>query len=380
MLSKALAKGDTLYKEDGTAYTEGQLNSMAADCFQKAIDNCDYVMECMQKDYDEKLLLSGVKEEEDINRIEAYPYLSYINSRASTNVYDWNYVYVWVNKNDDESVFELQYDGDQNVNSAIGDYLAKYESGNLSNGAMIGASILSSSAMATVNPDRGFGKTDIRLLETYDFKTTTATQVYHKNINTGFTIKDIKDVSQGFSGKPNYRARATMNANWPVYRLADIMLLKAEAIARKFLVMNTDVAASTEEGTDGALVNEGFKLVNALFKRSNPALRADNSNGSEYRCDRLKDDYATAGTAKKASDLRTLVYNERQREFGGEGKRWFDIVRQAEFTNDAQTTLTTYITLPTATRNRLKQLWSLYNPINTDEMKINGVEYGGKLV
>ena len=380
MLSKALAKGDTLYKEDGTAYTEGQLNSMAADCFQKAIDNCDYVMECMQKDYDEKLLLSGAKEEEDINRIEAYPYLSYINSRASTNVYDWNYVYLWVNKNDDESVFELQYDGDQNVNSAIGDYLAKYESGNLSNGAMIGASILSSSAMATVNPDRGFGKTDIRLLETYDFKTTTATQVYHKNINTGFTIKDIKDVSQGFSGKPNYRARATMNANWPVYRLADVMLLKAEAIARKFLVMNTDVAASTDENTDGALVNEGFKLVNALFKRSNPALRADNSNGSEYRCDRLKNDYATAGTAKKASDLLTLVYNERQREFVGEGKRWFDIVRQAEFTNDAQTTLTTYITLPTATRNRLKQLWSLYNPINTDEMKINGVEYGGKLV
>ena len=380
MLSKALAKGDTLYKEDGTAYTEGQLNSMAADCFQKAIDNCDYVMECMQKDYDERLLLSGAKEEEDINRIEAYPYLRYINSRASTNVYDWNYVYVWVNKNDDESVFELQYDGDQNVNSAIGDYLAKYESGNLSNGAMIGASILSSSAMAMVNPDRGFGKTDIRLLETYDFKTTTATQVYHKNINTGFTIKDIKDVSQGFSGKPNYRARATMNANWPVYRLADIMLLKAEAIARKFLVMNTDVAASTEEGTDGALVNEGFKLVNALFKRSNPALRADNSNGSEYKCDRLKNDYATAGTAKKASDLLTLVYNERQREFVGEGKRWFDIVRQAEFTNDAQTTLTTYITLPTATRNRLKQLWSLYNPINTDEMKINGVEYGGELV
>ena len=380
MLSKALAKGDTLYKEDGTAYSEGQLNSMAADCFQKAIDNCDYVMECMQKDYDERLLLSGAKEEEDINRIEAYPYLSYINSRASTNVYDWNYVYLWVNKNDDESVFELQYDGDQNVNSAIGDYLAKYESGNLSNGAMIGASILSSSAMAMVNPDRGFGKTDIRLLETYDFKTTTATQVYHKNINTGFTIKDIKDVSQGFSGKPTYRARATMNANWPVYRLADVMLLKAEAIARKFLVMNTDVAASTDENTDGALVNEGFKLVNALFKRSNPALRADNSNGSEYRCDRLKNDYATAGTAKKASDLLTLVYNERQREFVGEGKRWFDIVRQAEFTNDAQTTLTTYITLPTATRNRLKQLWSLYNPINTDEMKINGVEYGGKLV
>lgn len=380
MLSKALAKGDTLYKEDGTAYSEGQLNSMAADCFQKAIDNCDYVMECMQKDYEENLTLMGGKEDEDINRIAAYPYLNYINSRASMNVYDDVYSTIWAYKNSDESVLELQYDGDQNINSAISDYLAKYESGNLSNGAMIGASALSSSAMATVNPDRGFGKTDIRLLETYDFKTTTATQVYHKNIATTFSIKDIKDVSQGFSSKPDYRAKATMNANWPIYRLADVMLLKAEAIARMFLVKSNDVAAATQEGSDGALVNEGFKLVNAIFKRSNPALRADNSNGSEYKCDRLKDDYATAGTAKKASDLLTLVYNERQREFVGEGKRWFDLVRQAEFTNDAQTTLTTYITLPTATRNRLKQLWSLYNPINTDEMKINGVEYGGKLV
>ena len=380
LLSNALEKGDTLYKEDGTAYTQAQLNTKAADCFQKAIDNCDYVMECMQKDYEENLALSGTKEDEDINRIAAYPYLKYINSRASMRVNDEIYSAIWASKNSTESVLELQYDGFENVNFAISDYLAKYESGNLSNGAMIGASVLSSSAMAVVNPDRGFGKTDIRLLETYDFKTTTATQVYHKNINTGFTIKDIKDVSQGFNNKPDYRARATMNANWPVYRLADIMLLKAEAIARKFLVMNTDVAASTDEGTDGALVNEGFKLVNALFKRSNPALRTDNSNGSEYKCDRLKDDYATAGTAKKASDLLTLVYNERQREFVGEGKRWFDIVRQAEFTNDPQTTLTTYITLPTATRNRLKQLWSLYNPINTDEMKINGVEYGGKLV
>ena len=302
MLSNALEKGDTLYKEDGTAYTQAQLNTVAADCFQKAIDNCNYVMECMQKDYDEDLALLGGKEDEDINRIAAYPYLKYINSRASMRVYDEIYSALWTVKNSSESVLEFQYDGDQNVNSAIGDYLAKYESGNLSNGAMVGASALSASAMDVVNPERGFGKTDIRLLETYDYKTTTATQVYHKNINTGFSIKDIKDVSQGFASKPSYRARTTMNANWPVYRLADVMLLKAEAIARKFLVQGSDVAAATTEGSDGALVNEGFKLVNALFKRSNPALRADNSNGSEYRCDRLKDDYATAGTAKKASD------------------------------------------------------------------------------
>jgi hypothetical protein len=76
----------------------------------------------------------------------------------------------------------------------------------------------------------------------------------------------------------------------------------------------------------------------------------------------------------------TLVYNERQREFIGEGKRWFDIVRQAEFTNNPSDVLNSFISLPTTVKNRLKQLYSLYVPIHNDEIKINGVEYGGKLV
>ena len=125
-------------------------------------------------------------------------------------------------------------------------------------------------------------------------------------------------------------------------------------------------------------MNEGFKMVNYIFKRCNPVLKE--SGAGEYNCDRIRADYACrSGQELTASDLLMLVYNERQREFVGEGKRWFDIVRQAEFSNDPTTTLTNYITMTSAVRNRLKQLYSLYNPINTDEIKINGVEYGGKL-
>ena len=74
-----------------------------------------------------------------------------------------------------------------------------------------------------------------------------------------------------------------------------------------------------------------------------------------------------------------LVYNERQREFVAEGKRWFDIVRQCEATNANTDVLTNYITLSTTVRNRLKALYSLYNPIYSEEIKVNGVDYGGKL-
>lgn len=98
------------------------------------------------------------------------------------------------------------------------------------------------------------------------------------------------------------------------------------------------------------------------------------------RSDRLRDDYAThSGNVKSADDLLKLVYNERQREFVAEGKRWFDIVRQCEATNANTDVLTNYITLSTTVRNRLKALYSLYNPIYSEEMKVNGVDYGGKL-
>ena len=66
-------------------------------------------------------------------------------------------------------------------------------------------------------------------------------------------------------------------------------------------------------------------------------------------------------------------------EFVAEGKRWFDIVRQCEATNANTDVLTNYITLSTTVRNRLKALYSLYNPIYSEEMKVNGVDYGGKL-
>ena len=64
----------------------------------------------------------------------------------------------------------------------------------------------------------------------------------------------------------------------------------------------------------------------------------------------------------------------------GEGKFWFDLVRQAEATNDPTTSLTDYIAVTTAVKNRLRHLYSLYCPYYSEEMKVNGVENGGKLV
>ena len=83
---------------------------------------------------------------------------------------------------------------------------------------------------------------------------------------------------------------------------------------------------------------------------------------------------------ESGATLLTLVYNERQREFVGEGKRWYDLVRQAEYDNSTANVLTSHMAATTIVKNRLKQLYSMYNPIYSEEMKIAGVENGGALV
>lgn len=87
----------------------------------------------------------------------------------------------------------------------------------------------------------------------------------------------------------------------------------------------------------------------------------------------MNDDYGVSGGAftKTQSELLSLLYRERQREFIGEGKRWFDIVRQVEFTNDPKTVLTTFITLKTEVVNRLYDIYAMYVPIYSEELKVN---------
>ena len=178
-----------------------------------------------------------------------------------------------------------------------------------------------------------------------------------------------------------------MDANWPVYRAADVMLIKAEAIAR---LHSGVTVANSDANSDGAtnridvtnenqiLLMQGYDLVNALFKRSNPTLKnPDEFPDAENSSERLSAAYPLG---KSGATLLTLVYNERQREFVGEGKRWYDLVRQAEYDNSTSNVLTSHMAATTIVKNRLKQLYSMYNPIYAEEMKIAGVENGGALV
>lgn len=90
--------------------------------------------------------------------------------------------------------------------------------------------------------------------------------------------------------------------NWIMYRITDVMLMKAEA--------ETQLA-----GTDANKLKHAFQIVNAVNKRSLDPL-AINKDSLVYQ-----DNY------DKQAKLELLCLQERGRELLYEGKRWYDLVR-----------------------------------------------------
>ena len=98
--------------------------------------------------------------------------------------------------------------------------------------------------------------------------------------------------------------------NWIVYRQTDVMLMIAEALAVK--------ANVTGNVTNKTSMNETLKLalaiVNAIHMRASASQTAEAVMGAPYN----------------TPNMLKVIYNERQIELLGEGKRWFDLVRYAE--------------------------------------------------
>ena len=111
----------------------------------------------------------------------------------------------------------------------------------------------------------------------------------------------------------NREVYVTVNAysytNWIIYRMTDVMLMKAEALA-------------CLGGSDNN--NKCKQLVNAVHRRS----YCDFKNYKEVDSDINTGTYGNAPST--GSDYVKLVMNERQIELIAEGKRWFDLVRYAE--------------------------------------------------
>lgn len=365
---------------NGTVINSSYTNSLADECFKNAIRHADIVLDDMKAEYDKDLKQSfGTTEEE---RTQPFPLILRPDVLGSSLISDNVYSSLFGSGNSTESIFEMQYDGSTTTNSCFPTfYYATKDGVNTAKYVAIANPLISNAT--SVDPTVGFGKTDWRLIESCYYSSTESRKPIVKFFATSVTGRSNEDLTKDNVGSTvvsTYNFRSTRTDHVPVYRLADVMLIKAEAIAR-----TTDVSADDLE--------KGYQLVNQLFKRNNPGLVGyDDPNAAsakdEYKSYRV-DDVSTSSTTEyvktykptfTAAGLLSLVYRERQREFFGEGKRWFDITRQVEASNDPKAVMTDFITVKNSVKSRLSQLYSFYNPIYSEEIKVNGVDYGGKLV
>lgn len=356
MLTKLQEKGDTIVNVNGDSiYTNAAANPIITDCFTKAKNYTSEILEDMSNEYKEYLETYALPAYEDGD----YAPLVY-NESSTLGGTDVVYLNLFGAQFSYESILEWPNDVEQKYNGTYTSYF--YQNGS-SKGpqTMVGNSKLLANK-ENVDKDgslRGFSKTDARMLGTllYDPASSQSSYPVIKHVASIIYVNDWEDMNEGAEVTLR-NTDSQMDISWPVYRMSDIMLIKAEAIARL-----------------GSGLAEGFKLTNELFKRNNPALKATGTAGADTKLvsDRLMENYAEG---KTKADLLKLVYDERQREFVGEGKRWFDLVRYAEATfgegnKETAQMFDMMLGVTQTLKGRLGKLYSLYNPIYSEELKVN---------
>jgi len=113
------------------------------------------------------------------------------------------------------------------------------------------------------------------------------------------------------------RTLATMTCNTIIYRLADVMLMKAEALVQQAKPLESDSAALAS-GEVETLLSEAWDIVKQIRLRSNATEMTDLCNG------------ITDASNLTVTTMEQFVYEERVRECMFEGKRWFDALRHAK--------------------------------------------------
>ena len=168
------------------------------------------------------------------------------------------------------------------------------------------------------------------------------TRVSYRTNPAPSTEKDL-NLSQSL------RAESDAFANWIIYRLSDMLLIKAEALIER------------GQGDD---FDKAFALIDVVNKRANDAVNGTRSSTLK------KSDYIDSKAA-----MEELLLDERQREFLFEGKRWYDLVRVAR-RDGKNTRLVNLVTRKyqenvNALKIKLADPNIIYFPYAKSELKVN---------
>jgi hypothetical protein len=244
---------------------------------------------------------------------------------------------VFYQGNSRESIFELQFDKDIQHNNTVNRFYgySGMPSGHLS----FPLYLTSKGNFSPFNYAASVIKESTEDLRENHF--------YGTAVNgTGYTIykyaliQVIENADGTFT--PRYRTSAA-TTNWIIYRLSDVMLMKAEALTQ--LNRNADD------------LREALQLVNTTYLRSNQTV-----------------DSLVFTTYSDPNDMEQLILRERQRELMFEGKRWFDLLRVVRRRGDPSSILRYLSPKLSGDNMQLKKLSvmdALYMPVLKSELEIN---------
>lgn len=281
--------------------------------------------------------------------LKGYPLTKEFTRQGS--LYGYAYDAIFGTGNSDESIFELNFVKDNDNMPSNGAVNVLYGNAKNMTGRLKPSTLLADDVKSSL-----FGvfdnKFDARSYESMNF----ASASINKFVSQRVSIDDPSATSMSVAYSGIYPENK-VKSNWIIYRLTDIMLMKAEALVQT-VVEGDENAATT--------LQEAFELVDVVNKR---AMCCD------VTAEENKDYILSFADYNSKTLMNELILKERHREFMFEGKRWFDLVRwsQRDGNTDVlrQMALRKYTTNSSVISNKLSKMDAIYWPYNRDELKVN---------
>ena len=338
--------------------------------YAKCVQYADLVIDSKKAIYEENRQkhTTTTSNDNDVDRFNGFPLVS--NSKQ-TNWYGdaYNTLFGRDNRNTDEAnqeiIFQLVFSDDPNGTGMIANGAVNSFYGNQrSSTGLVAPSDFIYSQIEIATKERRVYNYKNKMLDARIYINQTYRGSSSSNSNKAihkYTTRTIDiSASGGTTPEASYDTKYTENqngSNWIIYRLSDIMLMKAEALTQ--MIQEGDNTEASDYNR--SLLDRAFTLVNAVNKRS--------------ICQTLLQDTLVRSEYSNKGDMEDLILQERQRELMFEGKRWFDLVRVSQ--RNGNTNILKDAALQKATTgsglisNHLSKMDAIYWPYNLDEIKVN---------
>lgn len=331
--------------------------------YPKAAECCQYVIDAKMNEYESDNSYGGNGATVRLyGRTVDTQYPLVADGYTSSDVYGFSYSYLFGTGASFESLLELDFDSEVAAGVAKNAVIANFYSGYNDKNVWTDGFVAPASSLANdVNSDAPTYFTSNR---------DARIKMFMRSVTSGGASANVTVAKYAYSNvqidedrKAAYMLRFVNDANWIFYRLTDVMLMKAEALA--CMMLDNPSESEEDQNYDRPLRNEAFDLVYAVNIRSLMGLDAQDNHA-----DKLDPARYTTKTL-----LLRLILAERRRELLFEGKRWFDLVRQARREGNTQSlreaVKVKFESEATSADQRLARMDAIYWPINKDELKIN---------